>query len=80
MEFKKGDKVVCVNGDNDVVGGNMDYKLFITNGKVYTIENHNSKIDTLWVKDDRDCITNYMIKRFISLSEYRNNLIKDILE
>lgn len=75
MDFGKGDTVVCINNDN------RGYtNLYLTLYKVYTVVDNDSSIGTLWVKDDSGRNTNYVTERFVSLSEYRTNIIDDILE
>lgn len=70
--FKKGDRIVCINNDNNGAS------FYLTIGRIYIVSDGSTE-DSVWIEDDVRRFSNYISKRFISVSEYRQNIINDIL-
>lgn len=74
MDFKKGDTVICVD---NVVDGDLKYDL--TCGRFYTIEGK-VLLYHIYIVDDLNNLRLYDTHRFISLCEYRDNVVSNILD
>ena len=70
MKFKKGDKVVCIDG------GRCTY---LTYDKIYDVLFINSGLDVILIMDDSELQHWYVSSVFMSLEEYRSNIIEGIL-
>lgn len=75
MGFNKGDKVVCVNDIPD----DTDWIVDLTIGNIYEVYN-DSVIEVLIVNDDCEPFQYYKTYRFISINEYRNEIINKVLD
>ena len=79
-KFRVKDKVVCID---DVVDS-YDPEVDLTCGKTYvvwsdSIMDKNQGVDVAFVKDDADCLYDYRASRFVSVIEYRDMVINEVL-
>ena len=77
-KFKEGDKVVCVS--NKINGLTLPLKLSID--KIYTVESteYKNRVFSIVVNNDNGVSNSYFSNLFIELSEYRNNVVENILK
>jgi hypothetical protein len=69
-------KVVCINSTKVNIGFDLSDQL--TKGKIYDVI---SQHDMYYhIKDDTNLLSNFLKSRFISLEEYRENLIEEIIK
>jgi len=64
-------EIVCIN--------NSDSHPYLTIGKIYDTDNKFTEYFYL-IKDDLGCFAYYSRDRFITLAEFRNKRINEILE
>ena len=65
-------KVVCIKN----IGPHVD----ITIDKVYDVIEQRDQIDTYYIRNDKGQVYGYIKTRFITLEEFRENKIKEILK
>jgi hypothetical protein len=69
MRFNRGDKVVCISNKYNDFDGLSYSKVWLTIGKSYIVK----YIDEyeIFVENDAGVEKGYLIRRFVSLKEYR---------
>lgn len=72
MEFKAGDKLVCIKNYGHFLKNNY-YKITIENGKYYKII-----IDNYWFQYESKNTPFYLYEFFVSLQEFRKMKLKQI--
>lgn len=74
----KNIRIICIN--NSVRYDNLDIFAELTIGKEYIMSDINDRGDTIWIVNNLGYECGYDINRFLSLNQYRDNVISDILE
>lgn len=73
-KYNTGDVVICINTKAKL-------KLsYLTYGKSYVISNDINNETIVWIINDVGALDYFSKERFISLEEYRSNVISEILE
>mgnify|MGYP001572835293 CR=1 FL=1 len=70
-KYNTGDVVICIDA-------NVMYNL-LTYGRMYTITSVNTNNSLIWVINDRGENDYFRKYRFISVKEYRDSVISEIL-
>lgn len=80
IRYRSGDKVVCI--DNSNTGSPfISGECRLTIGKIYDVLHYaNGSYEYYLLNNDNGSSVYYDIKHFIGVSEYRNIIIKEILE
>ena len=70
-------KVVCIDAPNSpvsVLGG----KKYLTNGKVYDVLYFDDYLNLYTILDDMSYIEKFSGDRFVTLSDFRNDKLKEL--